>query len=133
MKLFCDKCGYIDVAHHDGYGFGDRALEGVMFEVKVEGTKLVTSEVESSSRDYFSDLNRDKWIKAANKSLEDVLDEAGEGLTCPAEGNDVIILNDDGSDYTPPASPKKAFKGPTVRVFKGVTTLEDYLKDQEPL
>ena len=128
MKMFCDKCGYIEVAHFDGYGFGDRILEGVLFEVKVAGPNLVTSDVEPISRPYFNDLNRERWIKAANESLEDVLDEAGIGLNCPADGNDVIILNDDGSDYTPPAPPKK---GTVVKVFKGPTLLSDYLKANE--
>lgn len=126
MKLFCDQCGNITKALYDGYAIGDRVLEGVMFEVEVVGNKLLTKDVVASAKDYFSDLNEAKWLKEANLSLEDELTEGGEGLNCPENSRHfVVIVNDDGSDFTPmPKAPSKK-----VKVFKGVTKLEDFIKE----
>ena len=127
--MFCAECGYLDIAHHDGYGFGDRLLEGVLFEVSVVGDKLITSGVTATHQRYFSDLNTTKWLAAANESLRDVEEEAGIGLRCPNHSHhEVILINDDGSDYVGPTkpAPKKKRK---VRVFKGSILISDYEKE----
>ena len=85
MKLKCDKCGDIDYALYDGYGFGDRVLEGVDFVVKATKTKIKTVEVVAPSKDYFHTLNEKMYLKQANEMLEDIqeLNEEDSSLRCP--------------------------------------------------
>jgi hypothetical protein len=103
MKLKCDVCGDIESAKVNGYNFGDRILEGVLFEVKVVGKKLKTTEVEPSAKDYFKDLNEKKWLKEANDYLRNILDSgrADDELVCSKCGDQrVTVVNDDGSPLT---------------------------------
>ena len=54
----------VNEAYFDGYAFGDRLLENVTFKATIKNGKLIVSVVESS-RQYFSNLNQKKWLKAA--------------------------------------------------------------------
>ncbi len=57
----------------DGYGFGDRLLEGVYFtgqwNDKAKRYKVIG--VVDSSKDYFDGLNKKKWLKAAEDYMND--------------------------------------------------------------
>jgi hypothetical protein len=79
----CDDCGDIDHVLMDGYGFGDRLLEGVMFEVRV-GKKGLQVRVQDDCSDYFSGLNKKKWLKEAAEYAKD-----NDVATCPHCGGDV--------------------------------------------
>lgn len=74
MKLECEDCGTLEYVEVDGYGVGDRLLEGVIFRFYPNRSVKVRPEDE----DYFNDLNEKKWIKAIQ---EYVLE--GEDATCP--------------------------------------------------
>ena len=62
----------------DGYSFGDRLLEGVLFEVKFKDDKILSLKVEEDSKDYFDDLNKTKWLKEAKKYAQRILDDGDE-------------------------------------------------------
>lgn len=79
----CETCGEIEMVLLDGYSFGDRLLEDVMFEITKEGDKF-TAKISKECEDYFEDLNKEKWLKEAEKyaSTNDI-------FTCPKCGGDV--------------------------------------------
>ena len=54
----------------DGYSFGDRLLEGVIFDITIESDGSLSAKVEKSAEYYFEDLNKEKWLKAAIKCAE---------------------------------------------------------------
>lgn len=86
MELKCDKCGKIDHVLVDGYPFGDRLLEGVMFEVRDVNGKPDVIGVTKDCLDYFEGLSSKKWLKACKDYCEK-LDVAG----CPNCGEDVAV------------------------------------------
>lgn len=55
----------------DGYQFGDRLLEGVMFIITVQDDGTLKAEVEEDAKVYMADLNEKKWLKAALQEAED--------------------------------------------------------------
>ena len=63
MSLNCTKCGEIDHVFIDGYPFGDRLLEGVLFKVEDKNGKPHAIGVAEESAEYFSGLNEKKWLK----------------------------------------------------------------------
>ena len=62
----------------DGYCFGDRLLEGVLFEVEFKDDKVTNVKVEEASEDYFDDLNTVKWLKIAKDYAQSILDSGDE-------------------------------------------------------
>jgi len=63
----------------DGYSFGDRLLEGVMFEIKFNNNdEVISVEVQESAKGYFENLNQEKWLNAAKKYAESILSEGDE-------------------------------------------------------
>lgn len=69
-KFVCEHCGPITEVEFDGYGFGERILEGVMFigTLSPDG-KILSVKVRDIDADYFSDLNQKKWLKEAKTYL----------------------------------------------------------------
>jgi len=57
-------------AQVDGYSFGDRLLEGVMFDITIESDGSLSAKVDKSAESYFEDLNKEKWLKEAIKYAE---------------------------------------------------------------
>lgn len=86
MKLKCDNCGDIDHVLVDGYRFGERLMEGVMFKVEDKDGKPHAIGVTDDCKDYFEDFNKDKWLRDCEASCEN--DDVG---TCPKCGDDVDI------------------------------------------
>lgn len=74
--LQCDNCGPLEFGLMDGYGFGDRLLEGVMFEVRMDEHDAVTVRIKADFESYFNTLNTKLWLERAQRSAEqeDVLD-----------------------------------------------------------
>jgi len=66
MELKCDNCGAIDHVLVDGYAFGDRLLEGVMFEVVDNNGKPNVNRVTPECQDYFSGLITAKTLTLLN-------------------------------------------------------------------
>ena len=86
-KFYCMECErMVDEVLIDGYIFGDRLLEGVMFRViDVDGVPKcigVTSECEP----YFSQLNTVMWLDRCEEFCKNY--DFGE---CPKCSDDVII------------------------------------------
>lgn len=80
-----------DTAYLDGYDFGDRLLEGVMFRCDIApGGKLVVT-VAEQSKPYFKGLNPD-WLQKAQDFAEqhDVFSETEDG------GEDVVLESASG-------------------------------------
>lgn len=81
----CDNCGEIDTVLFDGYRFGGRLLESVMFRVFYqEGLPVKVEPVDGWDSWYLSKLNKDKWQKAAEEYAAGLDD--GE---CPKCGEDI--------------------------------------------
>ena len=86
----CDKCGDIDHVLIDGYPFGDRLLEGVMFEIRfAKGAKKYKAAITKDAREYFSTLNEKMWLKQAEEHAE-----GEDNASCPKCGG-AVGMNDD--------------------------------------
>jgi len=70
----------------DGYAFGDRLLEGVMFKIKAKDGVL-TAEVMPRSAAYFEHLNKEKWLAEAVRYAE------RNDLFEDREGNEVLLYD----------------------------------------
>jgi hypothetical protein len=57
-------------AYVDGYDFGDRMLEDVIFEITIVKGKI-KAQVTPDSADYFSDLNEKKWLKTIEEGIDE--------------------------------------------------------------
>lgn len=69
MKFDCLKCGKIDEALFDGYHFGDRTLEGVMFKARKHddgSCDVELAEGEWQKDPYLSKLDEKYWMAQAN-------------------------------------------------------------------
>ena len=80
IKMFeCANCGKLEYVWLDGYAFGDKILEDVMFRVYDKDNVIID---EIYDDDYWEGLNKAKWLKDAQESARQCLED-GEGLTCP--------------------------------------------------
>lgn len=68
----------------DGYSFGDRMLEGVMFDVVFQNKEVVSIDVQEGHRRYFEDLNTTKWLKVAKDYVERKL-KTGDEVDLPED------------------------------------------------
>lgn len=67
----------------DGYGFGDRLLESVMFVISINKDGSLKAEVDKDAKEYFSELNEKKWLDAAKAfALENDVFEGPDGKEC---------------------------------------------------
>lgn len=92
MRHFnCMICGKVYKAKIDGYTFGDRLLEGVMFEVTISPTDgSMTADVpDPDGRQYMDDLNFEKWKKRAIDVAGDA--ESDEAFSCSVCGEDCYL------------------------------------------
>ena len=80
----CDACGDIEYALMDGYDFGDRILEGVMFRVFSDGH--VETDDDWSKHPYLGRLNAAVWLKEAATCAKEA-----DQLECPKCGSDVDV------------------------------------------
>lgn len=72
MKKFVDDDGNVhEFAYVNGYLFGDRLLENVMFECVVENDAVVVRGVMPACRNYFNQLNCDMWLAAAREFVKE--------------------------------------------------------------
>ena len=91
MKTFkCDKCGDVDHVLIDGYPFGERLLEGVMFEIRfTKNGKGYTAKTNPDDAEYMTQLNEKRWLKEAVEYAKDA-----DMASCPKCGED-IVMNED--------------------------------------
>jgi hypothetical protein len=82
----------VSTAYFNGYAFGDRLLEGVMFkaEVKQDGTLKVT--ICLGQNDYFKGLNKAKWLKEAYKHATDEMNSDGFNEFENETGEDLVLI-----------------------------------------
>jgi hypothetical protein len=66
----CWNCGQDKDFQIDGYGWGDRLLEGVMFNVTYENKKVTVSYPNWENDAYMIGLNTPYWIDMIQKSVE---------------------------------------------------------------
>jgi len=86
-NFYCDQCQKkLYVVHVDGYGFGSRLLEDVMFEVENCDGKPIALQVEQDAEPYFQQLNRKYWFDMCEEYCKD-LDTA----YCPTCGGEVGV------------------------------------------
>ena len=86
-ELICEDCGKIEHILFDGYLFGDRILESVMF--KATPNDQGSYDVERADPDddaYLGGLNMKKWLQDAKKFIENY--DIG---TCPLCEGDVVM------------------------------------------
>lgn len=81
----CDRCGKIRYILVDGYPFGDRQLDGVIFRVNNNNGKPRVAGV-VRGKEYFETLNKRLWYKACEDHCRD-LDVAN----CPKCGLEVDV------------------------------------------
>lgn len=86
----------ISTAYFDGYSFGDRLLEGVMFRATCENGNLVVSFV-SPNGEYERLLNQQHWLVEAQKFAEgnDIFSDKSDGM-----GEDVALEMAEGGEIT---------------------------------
>lgn len=85
----CEECGKIDTILVNGYSFGDRLLEDVMFVVKNENGEPKCQGVIPDSQPYFSKLNTTKWIRECERYCE-TLDVATCGI-CQENESEIAV------------------------------------------
>lgn len=61
----------------DGYGFGDRLLEGVYFDVVADFDKgeVISVTVAKDCEAYFSQLNQETWLAEVYMKADDIIDD----------------------------------------------------------
>lgn len=69
-RIMSDK-GPVEFAVFDGYSFGDRLLEGVMFKAWIDENDEIQVEPVPGNEGYLSDLNMGKWLKEAKTFAEE--------------------------------------------------------------
>jgi hypothetical protein len=73
----------------NGYSFGDRLLEDVMFKVVIENNKFKCLGVTEDSQSYFNDLNTKKWMKECEEYASD-----NDAFTCSTCKEDIFLLEE---------------------------------------
>lgn len=101
MKFLCAKpdangdaipgsgCGELTSVEFDGYPFGDRMLEDVVFiaELDEEGNiSDVRSKDDWDTDGYLQGLNKEHWLKLAREFAKNM-----DGATCPKCEDDVYV------------------------------------------
>lgn len=88
MIFRCDNCGEVKQCIFDGYCFGDRLLEGVMFIGFISGEVRVSEESEV----YFQQLNQQMWLEQAKEYLSRL--DIGQCIFCK---KDLDIFHEGGT------------------------------------
>lgn len=84
----------VTTALFDGYPVGDRILEGVMFECRVVGDKVVVTGVREEDREYFNRLKTKNLLERVTEWVQD------HDLFEDGDGNDVYLCSP--CEETPP-------------------------------
>ena len=78
----------------DGYDFGDRLLEGVMFKVTIVDGKPKAEPASKGDENYLDTLNKEMWLHECEAHVESsVGDEIGS-----IKGNPIWIEADEGDE-----------------------------------
>lgn len=67
---------YVDFALLDGYFFGDKLLEGLMFKVELVNDKpTVTGVYGNGAEAYFEQFNKTFWLENAQSYVDEMVEE----------------------------------------------------------
>jgi hypothetical protein len=97
MKFICGHCGEVDHVLMDGYGVGERLLEGVMFKITIKKEKFqetLKAHVQDQDKSYFTDnhISIKKWEKEMTVDAKDSYEEdACCFMICPKCEQDQVI------------------------------------------
>lgn len=96
--LFCDnKCNKaLQYVYVNGYDFGDRLMEGVMFKIEVVDGKAICTGVHSESEPYMIQFDWEHW----KKRCEDFCVNA-DIAQCPHCGEDVLVEDEETAAERP--------------------------------
>lgn len=96
MKVIkCQECGHTTTKiEFDGYPFGDRLLEGVMFtaELLPDGSGVKVTGVTAEAEAYMAGLNKPHWIQRAQEYADSMYDDIFCG--CPECEFDLVLSED---------------------------------------
>jgi|SRR5882672_9236556 len=67
----CNDFRIVDVVKVDGYHVGDRLLEGVIFNVRINKKNQFEVSIADHSKKYFEQFNQKKWFKAVRDYCEE--------------------------------------------------------------
>lgn len=79
MKTFFsnEEGDVVDVALVGGYAIGDRLLDGVSFECRIENHRVKVVGVAPQHVEYFEQLNKDLWLKRVQQFVDENLHKEG--------------------------------------------------------
>ena len=81
-NFICEQCGEIDHIVFDGYGFGDRLMEGVEFTLSSNGEVEAKGGWDNSN--YLKQFNKEIWLTRAKSHI------SGYDIGyCPKCGEDI--------------------------------------------
>lgn len=108
-------------AYMNGYWFGDRLLEDVIFKVAVNaaGDDIIIEC--SDGLDYFNDLNTTKWLKEAKKHLMEFPDDLSITPDC-SQTCEVELINHPGIKNRPTPIPVQIKSSSIKDVLDSITT-----------
>ena len=72
----------------DGYHFGDRLLEGVMFEISITEDEQLSAKVCADCADYMKNLNMTRFLVQAVDCAK-----GQDVFECPGCGGEAIMLS----------------------------------------
>lgn len=87
-----DKDG-VEYAYVNGYDFGDRLLEGVLFKIIIENNEFKAVDVEPGAKEYFSQLNQKKWLKEATDFAKQL-----DVFIAPDGKSDAWVVDEEGEN-----------------------------------
>lgn len=87
-----DKDG-VEYAYINGYDFGDRLLEGVLFKIIIENNEFKAVDVEPGAKEYFSQLNQKKWLKEATDFAKQL-----DVFIAPDGKSDAWVVDEEGEN-----------------------------------
>jgi hypothetical protein len=89
-KINCSECGDLEFALIDGYAFGERLLEGVLFEIRIVNGAIESRyhEPDDAKALFKTKAEAGKWRKEA----EAFVGEMEDSLECPKCHLDCAVI-----------------------------------------
>ena len=87
-RIICDGCKKeLDYVLVNGYPFGDRLMEGVMFKVCLSKNKWICIGVEEEAKEYIKQFNWKYW-----KSICESFCNENDLAHCPLCGEEEVLV-----------------------------------------
>ena len=89
-KIICDNCGKVlDYVLVNGYGFGDRTMEGVLFKVQLKEDTWICLGVVEEYKEYMKQFNWKYW-----KGLCEDYCHGNDFAECPLCGEEEVLVEE---------------------------------------